>query len=839
MLARIAKSGFQSWLLLAACATAFAAPGDWPEVRQNGYLTGIQPLTGRMKQPPVLLAQMGFDRTQPNLQAVSLPARKESVGLALVDGGLQCYNTSGRLRWKCHPAGINFVEIVATEGLDGDGVKELVVETHSRMWFFDPVTGKVKYFVGWDTSPANIRSYGLVRFLDLDGDGREDFLCLANFAQHHEVLLNKNGKMQLAWCHGWPESVTTKKVATTWPEPPQADADGDRKLEIVLSMFNSEEEGAWLIRIYDAVTGKLKYRIPGMIAVATADIDRDGQSEILANLSTDPTGVKTGGARVLRIQAGPKAQGSPSPGQAQRRPGKRWSDDSRSLAQRAKGSLSSSGGTKVGTDCVKVLWQDDHGRAMAPATGAAFRFTRGGATFALEAAQDGKLVEKPWHAPAGPSKPVFLGLPRVRGPNVPLKLLAVDLHGTGRNELLVCRDSVCTALRLEGNTLATTGEYRTSSVPVVADLDGDGKPEIVLTTVTPGGTPIIEARTPALGNKLLWRTQLPAARQPGLPYGQLAYLRTARFTGKPTPDLYLWAGTPQVRSVALEGTSGRVLWEMGELAKIERYCGPGVNLAAAYDYNGDGKEDLVFTNPDYYCVASGATGELLAGPLFPPRIFHQPSQGLYTFPVILEQRTFTGASAPKGTVPFSRPTMQRTVSAAKIRIVPVNRHLEQPGGKPLVGLIDGHYFQGVMSLGGQPRWYARPKLGENRCGCEGFVRLADGQWLMGFGRQNGRFACVNVADGSLRWELPLDAACGDVVAGDVDGDGAAEFLFGTSHGKLYAVGDRGGKPRVLWTLDAGSAVSNVILADVNGDGACEIIAARGDGYVSVFGPGGQ
>ena len=457
-------------------------------------------------------------------------------------------------------------------------------------------------------------------------------------------------------------------------------------------------------------------------------------------------------------------------------------------------------GAKVGTGHVNVLWQDD-GRRRSRRQPVRRSASRAAAPrLRLEAGPDGKLLEKPWHEPVAPAKPVFSGLPRVQGPSVLPKLLAVDLHGTGRNELVVCGDSVCTALRLEGNALITTGEYRTSSVPVVADLDGDGKPEIVLTTVAPQATPLIEARTPALGDRLLWRTQLPAARQPGFPYGHRAYVRRGSVHGKANPrSLSVGRGAAGPFWLRWKEPADACSWEKGEVPKIERYWGPGINLAAAYDYNGDGKDDLVFSNPDYYCVASGPTGELLEGPLFPPKIFNQPSQGLYTFPAILEQQ----------------------------------------GSDPLVCLIDGHYFQGVMSLHGKPCWYATPTLGENHCACEGFLRLADGKWLTGFGRQNGRFACVNVADGSLRWELPLESACSDVVTCDVDGDGVPEFVFGTSHGKLYAVGDRSGKPHVLWTLDIGAGVGNVILADVNGDGASEIIVARGDGYVSVFGPRGK
>jgi len=92
--------------------------------------------------------------------------------------------------------------------LEGDNVDELVVETHSRMWFLDAATGVLKQFVKWDVSPANCRSYGFIEFVDLNADGLEDFLCIANFAQHHEVLLNNKGVMEKAWSHGWPEKCT-------------------------------------------------------------------------------------------------------------------------------------------------------------------------------------------------------------------------------------------------------------------------------------------------------------------------------------------------------------------------------------------------------------------------------------------------------------------------------------------------------------------------------------------------------------------------------------------------------------------------------------------------------
>lgn len=184
----------------------------------------------------------------------------------------------------------------------------------------------------------------------------------------------------------------------------------------------------------------------------------------------------------------------------------------------------------------------------------------------------------------------------------------------------------------------TTGKVATAyPEPPDADLDGDGYVELITGAVSPNELPRLEARTPGLGDRLLWSCTLPAIARAGLPYGHPLYLQAGHFTGKKTPDLYVWAGTPLVRSLVVEGRTGKMIWEKGEIEGIERFWGPSVNLASAWDFDGDGAEDLVFTNPDYYCVLSGSTGAVLHGPSFPPKIFDQPSQGLYSFPALLER----------------------------------------------------------------------------------------------------------------------------------------------------------------------------------------------------------
>ncbi len=853
-------------LCTGVCGGVHAAPGDWPEPRQNAHLTGMQPLPGKMTEAPLPLAEFDLGRSQAPLSKFANASDKADLAVSIVGGELFCHYKSGALRWRTHPAGLNFTAVTAIEDLDGDGktelllqanrpgkdygaavlvsaedgqllwrydvepmsyawylfagqyvegakgkqivvlmqayppdpkngyialfsfgapgeapsqrwrydfndytcfpsllqtdmeghgIRELVVECHSKMWVLDADNGALKQFCKWDVSPANVRSYGLVKFVDLNGDGLDDFLCIANFAQHHEVLLNHGGKYEKAWGYGWAENVTTGKVATTWADPPYMDVDGDGALEIILSMYNSEKDNAWLIRIYDAVTGTLKYRLPGVIAISSHDErDTGGTKALLCNASTDPTRNKLDGACLYSFKDGKPVE----------------------------------------------LWRDPAAKAVEPKKkdpkfGIPPLVEKDGAFLEVTVNPDGQIATKPYSNPFGTPVGVdFSAVPALAGPTPP-PLFAADLDGDGVNELALYQDPKLRSFKLKNNTLEPYRDYMSSCEPVLADLNGDGKTEVVTLAVATDTTPLVRAVTPADNDAVLWEMRFPEATRTGLPAPRKAYMRTAHFLGRETPDLYVWAGTPLVRSAAVDGRTGALLWEKGEHTGLERYYGASMNLASTADFNGDGKEDLVFTCPDYYCVADGPTGNLLLGPLFPPDIFKQPSQGLYTFPALLDRKEKS----------------------------------------PLVSLVDGHYFQAAMTLQAEPLWYKLPPPGENRSACEGFLQLADGTWLMGFGRQNGNFACINLADGSLRWELPLDAAATDSIACDINGDGVQEFLFGTSHGDFYAVADDGGTPKVVWKTALGAAAGAPIAADLNGDGASEIVVPTVDGHLRVLG----
>jgi hypothetical protein len=127
---------FTTWLcpLLVLCAgvcggITHAAPGDWPEPRQNAHLTDIQQLPGRMAEAPVPLARLDLGRSQAALTRFTNAADGTALAVSIVGGELFCHDTTGTLRWHSHPAGLNFTAVTGAEDLDGDGASEIVVPT--------------------------------------------------------------------------------------------------------------------------------------------------------------------------------------------------------------------------------------------------------------------------------------------------------------------------------------------------------------------------------------------------------------------------------------------------------------------------------------------------------------------------------------------------------------------------------------------------------------------------------------------------------------------------------------------------------------------------------------
>ena len=109
----------------------------------------------------------------------------------------------------------------------------------------------------------------------------------------------------------------------------------------------------------------------------------------------------------------------------------------------------------------------------------------------------------------------------------------------------------------------------------------------------------------------------------------------------------------------------------------------------------------------------------------------------------------------------------------------------------------------------------------------------DGELEIGILFDGGRFGCFAAATGELKWELENIDSNTDVVAADVDGDGALEFVVGgNTVTAIKAKGKREGY--VLWELGLPGGCLTPTIGDMDGDGRSEIIVSCGDGLIRAY-----
>jgi hypothetical protein len=163
---------------------------------------------------------------------------------------------------------------------------------------------------------------------------------------------------------------------------------------------------------------------------------------------------------------------------------------------------------------------------------------------------------------------------------------------------------------------------------------------------------------------------------------------------------------------------------------------------------------------------------------------------------------------------------------------------------PMLGVLQGKekpsvYHQGAYALSlltdleGRPRWHFG--MTRDTAGTWGqFVDLGgDGRREVLHAQPDGMLRCFGAdpqaAGSSLRWQFDVGRPLSRMIAADLLGDGGMAVLFGCDDGKLYALGERDGKPAVLWSVDLGRRVGEPILADIAGDGRPAILVTTEDG----------
>ncbi len=709
--------------------------------------------------------------TPPGTPQLDRPVANGEFSLWAFDG------RKAERRWTLTPKEY-YVEYpsVLVGDIGSDGRLRAVVDSWCHVWNIDLATGELASHTTWNPGGANERHYGFTRLIDVDSDGDLDFVNLA-LTKHIDVLRNDGGKLVHSWTHAWPDPVTTEARSLRWPGEPVVDLDGDGKPEVVAALFDGLADRRWHLKIYEAATGAPK-----------------GEALDVVPLATFPLWGKEGGSALLCARSRSLQTGSPESYEVLRLRGGKfemlWSSPESRFLLEARGLVNGDQAQAATTADV-----DGDGRPEFFTTG----HEGPGRPQAWGLDADGKVLAKPGRPQAPPNRPLPPDIPNRQSTVVPY-LLAADLDADGRNELLLYDNVTITVLRLDGGTLKVMETIPSTEIPLVADLLGDGRPCLLTAGRGKDGNLWVQARTP--DKQPLWRFVFPESGACGQYTQRPHYIAVGRFTGRKGLDVFTNSTKPAARTYVLDGRTGKPVWEKAELPAIERHFQAFGGRASAHDYDGDGADDVLFLNPDYYCVAEGRSGKLLVGPV-------------------------EVAKLVKWWAAYA--------SAAVLR---------QAGGPPLIYLGGAYSARCAISLDGK-RGLWREYLPTERwpllVGGERFVEgllppSGERGWRGVQAEADGTLVGFDAATGRVAWRMPLGTAPSGIVTGDVDGDGRPEAMLGGQDGRLLVVRDVGDRGEILWTKQFEGPVGTPLLADLDGDGKVEVAVSVGDGNVYVLGP---
>ena len=200
--------------------------------------------------------------------------------------------------WETQPLDALFGACPMVGDFDGDGKPEVVIRPWHELLILDAMTGRIKDRCQF--TPG--RSYGLYMAEDLNHDGKTEFVVLADFAKHIDVLGYRNGKLSLLWQKQIELDISNPQKILRVSVQSVADVDGDGKKEIIANLYNDTGDGRWHLFIFDGMTGAVKADLPDECFQGVADVHGDGRKVLLTAVSGDAGVPDCGTIRVRTLK---------------------------------------------------------------------------------------------------------------------------------------------------------------------------------------------------------------------------------------------------------------------------------------------------------------------------------------------------------------------------------------------------------------------------------------------------------------------------------------------------------------------------------------------------------
>ena len=802
---------------------------DWgigPQIFDLGGVEVVMPLDNVFKVAQILPGEAGLQRFEMGNSFSDGGAEPKQGRLLAYDSG------EPRVVWETEFFTNTWDPNVLVIDVDVDGQLDIVVATHYRILVFDGATGATKMQLQYH----GYRNYGWFGVANIDDDPYPEFGVVADFSMHSEVIDNDGTTLSLRWLRDiQPDPAQSTKVVRPKPQA-LVDVDGDGRFELVYSIYNDQGDGQWHVVGVDALSGETSFDFPQHHLHGMADVDGDGRLELFVSATSGEALPTYAPLAVWSLEAGAATV--------------RWTHERGRFSTVLLNQLplAVSTGAADGLRTVSTGDVDGDGRrdffALAPdGTGEVLVALgsdgagRIGPRWSVRG-PDGMDLETAAVADDGAAALLYL-----KGSGLPSQALVLegasgvlhqwsrqaftpagtpvvaDLEGDGRVEVVVqtaTREVLCLQAPGEGGgeprlRWQVPGYGQTNNAPyhwglVAADVDGDGRREVLAAREAASGNASLVAL--AADGSIRWQTEfvgfdgsMPIWNFSGLSYWSVGYFRSNEYM-----DVFASLRRGKLGSEVgflLDGRSGEIVWESNGFTLPEDGSGRslGGHPSAAGDVDGDGLEELVVMWPDRLHIIDGVTGTAQV-----VRQAYGYTNGLNP---LFESDSFVGYAFPAVVDLF---------------------------GDGLPELLWGHcgYLNAVLAGDGQRIWQTP------------YRNNTEVQSLMGVGDSNGDGSVellastadgvrlFQAADGAVLLEFDDGVrAHTDVVSGDVDGDGRDEFLFGSGT-KLICVEQEEGTLRRAWTLEVEGRSSDIALADVDGDSFLDAVVTTTDGYVKAY-----
>ncbi len=748
--------------------------------------------------------------------------------------------------WETEP--MDFGQSVTTLPIvgdfDADGKKpELAFLPWWNLIVVDAQTGSFKDICRFTEG----RSYGYFGVHDLDGNGKSEFVVEGDFAKHVDVLGYRDGKIKLLWQNNIELDISNPQTILRVNPDCVSDVDGDGKREVLVCLCNAKDDGKWRVTVHDGLTGRIKAELMDEYLSGVVDVDGDGACELLTTRTAGSgvpeygpiqvISVKGGQARILweSAQAGWQTWDKPLPMNIHT--GATYGTRTVLSRRTAEGVavVLRQRGRDLQTTLSIAQWRDKEFRPCLRISGSHMEgmaldergclllrtlFDPSSKPRVVDAVDgnDTRVVDDPTlHVENGRgdvlgvrSAPVMPATPATAR-STENERPSIVVEGSG-GELVALHPPQADKPAEETWRMAGRGQNTGASSgygPVIADLEGDGRRQVILATAAPSGCGRL--RVVDLAGKEVWYHDFDAI--PGGPpvwnEGAIILWRAGHFTSATKLDVLVTVRRSMMHSdetALLSGRDGHELWRrVRQATKIHNRGVGGVPFALA-DYDGDGLDDTFSFYPSEYFVMKGGTGETLK--LIDANWDALPGKQIY-FGIPVTGDFENHPDAHQAPAVFMAGSQMTGLVRRDGTLV-----WHDAFGKSPTVFAFGDFSGSTGAVDGT----SSPPSGEGR------------MEAMGFGYEDG-IRCYDTATGKVKWhmEAPPGGFAGAASA-DINSDGRDEALL-AANDTLYCYGSNqeGTGGNLLWKVRFPAVIGPPAIVGVDGSDSLAILVVGQDG----------